>query len=114
MIVCILVLKSKFAGDREKKSGSPSGLTTAAKLDHSCAMQVLQQCIGPRLSQEVYEYKYYEIVHYISPSTKHPKPNFNQFREHKVERKEILDGWFARHYSIFSFGSDIRKFINAA
>ena len=50
----ILVLRSsKFTGDKEKKAASPSGMTTAAKLDHSCAMQVLQQCIGPRLSQEV-------------------------------------------------------------
>ncbi|XP_028415382.1 dynein heavy chain 8, axonemal-like isoform X2 [Dendronephthya gigantea] len=50
-----MLRSSKYTAsvDKDKKAGSPSsGLTTAAKLDHSCAMQVLQQCIGPRLSQE--------------------------------------------------------------
>lgn len=70
---------SKFTGDKEKKAASPSGLTTAAKLDHSCAMQVLQQCIGPRLSQEVQKHVWkIKNVH----SLLHSLPIFSRFSNH--------------------------------
>ena len=49
----ISALKSSKVVEKDRKPPTPSQLTQAAKLDHYLTMQLLQECIGPRLSQEV-------------------------------------------------------------
>ena len=44
---------SHFSQAKDKKPGTPSALSSAAKLEHALVLQSLQECIGPRLTQEV-------------------------------------------------------------